>query len=299
MALPIHLVEIPEAHPVITLKLLGGAGNQLFIWAFGQALEARGHKVVFDRSLLDASECRSYLLPQFGIHAEEGNGGGVELDENSLRYNPACLLRPPDVDCVLTGYWQSEKYWAGIEQKIRWAVFDNILLEEKTRKVALQILSCSDQSCFIHVRRSDNLHPQGIAFHGLLSAPGNPYYDRAKKLIRLHVPAPHFFVFSDDPAWCHEHMAGPDTTIIDFNPPSFTVNPDFTLTKNIWGREAQDMFLMSLCRHAIIGNSTFSWWGAWLHVGGDLGSVVVAPEEWFASQVPDSTDIVPHYWYEI
>lgn len=282
---------------MITLKLLGGAGNQLFIWAFGKALEHRGHKVVFDRSLLDQSECRTYLLPQFGIHAEEGNGGGVEISENSLRYNATNLLHGGG-DSVLTGYWQSEKYWAGIEQKIRWAVFDKIHLEQKTRKVAYQILSCGDRACFIHVRRSDNLHPQGIAFHGLLSAPGNTYYERAKKWIVLREPQTHFFVFSDDPMWCHEHMSGPDTTVIDFNPPSFTVNPDYTLKKNISGREAQDMFLMSLCRHAIIANSTFSWWGAWLHLG-DSGRMVIAPEPWFASTVPDSTGIVPNRWRKV
>jgi hypothetical protein len=108
----------------------------------------------------------------------------------------------------------------------------------------------------------------------------------------------HFFVFSDDPAWTHANMTEGDMTVVGHNAMSATFDDQGVLTKHGRGRECEDLWLMSLCRHGIMANSTFSWWGAWLNRWQE-NRVVVAPDPWFATQDADSTDILPDRWLKI
>lgn len=92
---------------------------------------------------------------------------------------------------------------------------------------------------------------------------------------------PHFFVFSDEPDWCRAHLDLPGpTTFVDGN----------------GGAPAHDLVLMSLCRHHIIANSSFSWWGAWLSAHD--GKLVVAPRQWrrSADGRADLPDLLPETW---
>src|SRR5208283_3713644 len=96
------------------------------------------------------------------------------------------------------GYWQCEKYFERVQQRIRSEVFQGMPLGEGTKRVAAQIAQ-SGASAFLHVRRSDSRTPGGMAFHGLL---GLDYYTAAADHIRERVPGVRFFVFSDEPDWC-------------------------------------------------------------------------------------------------
>jgi hypothetical protein len=113
------------------------------------------------------------------------------------------------------------------------------------------------------------------------------YYQKAIQRIQDSAH-PKFFVFSDDPDWCRETFPK-DFTIVGHNKPG---NGQST------GAENEDLWLMKLCRHAIIANSAFSWWGAWL---GDTqkGRMVIAPKRWFANPSINSDDIVPNRWTKI
>jgi hypothetical protein len=115
------------------------------------------------------------------------------------------------------------------------------------------------------------------------------YYREAAALVAARVPDPVFFVFSDDPEWCE----------VNFKLPYHTIAPrnlDRTVGRHL-GRDDADLYLMRLCTHAIIANSSYSWWGAWL--GADMnGGIVIAPKSWFgpAYNNDDARDIVPARW---
>ena len=127
----------------------------------------------------------------------------------------------------------------------------------------------------VHVRLTDNLSERALAFHGNLL--DTDYYDRAMKLISQRVADPVFLVFSDDPDWCARNLTWPRRSII-------------------WGNPAHvDLWEMARCPYAIIANSSFSWWGAWL----GPQKLVIAPKRWFVVPVPGEEDIVPERWVRI
>jgi hypothetical protein len=278
----------------ITIALMGGLGNQLFQYALGRSLALSNH-VQYDVSWLDAAQDRIYLLGALGlnpplVHFRYGRA----LNEGSLRFKPEVLSWTGDV--TLVGYWQCERYFERVQSNIRHDVFNGIPLSAATQALAKKICSAGESSVFIHVRRSDNLTPCKVAFHGLL---GMDYFTAGIEAIRNQVKAPSFFVFSEDPAWCKTAFPG-EFTIVDCNPMSGTIDETGSVTKSTAGREVEDMYLMSLCRHAIIANSSFSWWGAWLNKD-QRDRIIIAPKAWFAvgPNVADSTDIVPEKWVRL
>lgn len=299
---------------VITIPLMGGLGNQLFEWALGQAFAHRGNEVQYDTALFDGDPGRRYMLDQLGLDLKLSHhgGSGQIIQEGSMRYKPGLLdmFSPSFVrtdvdgkqislkdDATLIGYWQCEKYFAELDDCIR-DMLDDPEATEQTHDVAATILDIEEHSCFVHVRRTDNLRPAGITVHGLLCHEGYQYYERSMNWMRDRVPGVHFFVFSDDAEWCRKNFVAPDITVVHHNAPSFTVDAGHDIHWKAGGREVEDLWLMSLCRHAIIANSSFSWWGAWL---GDAAPnrLVIAPEPWFAAKNLDSADICPERWMKI
>ena len=97
------------------------------------------------------------------------------------------------------------------------------------------------------------------------------------------VADPHFFIFSDDPAWVRDNLVlKHKTTIIDHNDPKHGY---------------EDLRLMSLCRHNIIANSSFSWWGAWLN--SNPGKIIMAPARWLINPEIDTKDLLPESWLKV
>jgi hypothetical protein len=109
---------------------------------------------------------------------------------------------------------------------------------------------------------------------------GPDYYRRGLELIRDRGHAPTVFVFSDDTPWCADHLDLPDgATVVD-----------------VPGRKGwEDMLLIAACRHQVIANSSFSWWGAWL-ADPARGGVTVAPHHWAIDPSADFSDIAPPGW---
>jgi hypothetical protein len=286
---------------MIVLDLLGGLGNQLFVWAAGRALEMNGQEVSYCTCRLEADKGRRYLLGDLGLLLRF-------TDKHPSRHFNAGIGYCPEIfsltgDWTLMGYFQSEKYWS---DEVRSSIVDSlwpvVFFEpsDSTYAMAIRISRPYPKCCFVHVRRSDNLSPRGLSFHGLTSDSRSFYYDRAM----AKMPADtHFFVFSDDPAWCKTVFINSNQTVVDCNAPSFTVDGKFELTKNDQGTEVQDLWLMSLCKHAIIANSSFSWWGAWLgermYLKEQDDRIVIAPDPWFADPKADSSDIVPARWLKV
>ncbi|RZK18576.1 MAG: alpha-1,2-fucosyltransferase [Flavobacterium sp.] len=132
-------------------------------------------------------------------------------------------------------------------------------------------------SVSIHVRRGDYLHPANRDYHGVLNV---SYYERATKHIAENVANPFYFIFSDDIDWCKENLF---------------VGGNCEFVSNKTAPSWIDMALMSQCKHHIIANSSYSWWGAWLSTNND--KLVIAPRSWFANG--SISKIIPKEWIGI
>lgn len=210
----------------------------------------------------------------------------ITVHEAGMPYNESVIMTIKDGD-VIDGYWQSEKYfnfslgYAAHELRLK---FQPKPLDIPHRKWFNKIVT-SKNPTFLTVRRTDYVNS---AYHGELP---ESYYWEALKVIADKTGQPDIFVFSDDPDWCQEHLNLPW--------PFFVAGTYDRTTKGHLGREDAELFLMSMCKNAVLANSTFSWWGAFL---GDhrREGVVIAPKNWFGPECnEDSRDIVPERWIKI
>ena len=168
-------------------------------------------------------------------------------------YEPDLSLLERRAACFI-GYWQSAAYFAALEPQIRSAFAFAPFAQHRSEEAAAQMAAAPSVS--LHIRRGDYLNHDDV--YGNICTPA--YYEQAIALIQKQVPQAHFFFFSDDPQWVREHFSLPNMTLVDWN----TAQNGY-----------DDMHLMSLCKHNIIANSSFSWWGAWLNANPQ--KIVVCP----------------------
>ncbi len=258
-----------------TIRLLGGLGNQMFQHAYGLALKEKGYDVAYDRTHLVPGTHREYSLD--GFNSEIPIKSSIALNdipahaviyEAGMRYQEQ-YMNPP-YGSLLIGYWQTEQYFKNAISKV---------LREFTPRFPLRALaehwldeirhSCCD-SAFLHVRRQDYVGLQHI--HGM---PSIQYYLDAVKALPAHTAV---YVFSDDIPWCRQAFG------------------DYRFHFVEGTNKFEDLQLMKACKHAILANSSFSWWGAYL--GDDQeGRTVITPKQWFNPAAGiDDTDIVPERW---
>lgn len=285
---------------MVVARIIGGLGNQMFQYAMARAVSLR-----LDTNFkLDVSGFKTYALHAYGLnhfnvggefadkseyivgkpktmleHIKMRMGWSIVLQnylENGLEFDAKAFELKNDI--YLDGYWQSERYFLDFEQKIREDFSFKTAPDSENQEYLDQINSV--QAVSVHIRRGDYVNNPVInAIHGICDL---DYYQRAIEFLRarLSSDALHFFIFSDDPDWVRENVNfGTATTFVSHN----------DAAKNY-----EDMRLMSACKHHIIANSSFSWWGAWLNANPD--KVVVAPKQWFKSDTHSSTDIVPDSW---
>jgi glycosyl transferase family 11 len=286
---------------MLTVRVGGGLGNQLFQYALGRALQGRGQQVQYDISGLIIGDDRRYTLGDLGLELPLcASQTGTFREEGTLRFMPDILEMTGD--WTLNGYWQTEKYFLDVQDKIRGEVFSGMEISPKTDEIG-QAIRAHKNSCFVHVRRTDNLTARAAPTHTLLTREGCDYYEQAIRTMRENIPGVQFFAFSDDPQWLHQMWGScKHFVIVDHNPMSGELQPDFEVRGKKRGRECEDLWLMSLCSHAIIANSTFSWHGAWLNrheAESPRRRIVIAPNLWFATKELDSTDIVPERWIKL
>jgi hypothetical protein len=248
----------------MVVSLSGGLGNQMFQYAFGRSLSiARHEEVLYDRSSYANDKLRHYELNCFNLDMKFAWPCEPFYCERNLLYHDV-----PRAGSY-KGYWQTEKYFNRDTVLREFSVFRGTP-NKACEEMAFRIMT-SEHSCFIGVRRADYLWPERINYHGVLPL---EYYLQALGLVPREA---RYFVFTDDIPWARDNF---DTTIVDVNGPD----------EKHW-----DIWLMSLCKHAIIANSTFHWWGAFL--GPDMTGKVVAPKHWFANGTPN--EIVPERWTKI
>lgn len=289
---------------MIITNIIGGLGNQMFQYAAGRSLTlAKGTEF-----RLDVSDFSGYGLHQgfelqrvFNCPVQTATRSDVQailgwqaspimrrllakpalsmfrrrgfVVEPSFNYWQG--IKEVPTGSYLAGYWQSERYFHDVAQTICTDFTFRNPPSARNAELAEQIQQGNTVS--LHVRRGDYVkNPKTTATHGLCSL---EYYQSAIQYVIDRVERPSFYIFSDDPAWVRENMK--------------IEHPSVYVDHNHGAESYNDMRLMSMCKHHIIANSSFSWWGAWLNPNPD--KIVVAPRKWFANN-NDVSDLFPSGW---
>lgn len=256
-------------------RIKGGLGNQLFCYA-----AARRLALVNDAELLidavsgfayDKQYRRTYALDTFNIDAKKISLPGWMLPFNrisrvlnkwiskkrplsrqryiaqtSTRFDADLLdLKLQPGTTYFDGFGQSERYFADVESIIR----DDLKIQPPIDAANLDMADKirSTQAVALHVRWFEDAHDSS-------NNASSQYYAQAVVEILKTVEAPHFFVFSDNAQSTVEKLG---KIMEDFPATYVNVNRSESMAY-------ADMWLMSLCQHFIIANSTFGWWAAWL-----------------------------------
>ena len=289
---------------MICVRLEGGLGNQLFQYATGRALALRhGVELVLDDSSLRnrnrRATPRQLELQRFRYVARIASARETRwmplfrrvpsvsrwlspwraYVEHGLMYNPTFATLPDQT--YLVGYWQSARYFDATAASLCNELQPVESMSKQSTYIAHRI--DSTESVAVHVRRGDYVTLRAAAaLHGTLPL---EYYVAAISRLRAAVALPHFFVFSDEPEWSASHLP-------------LLVGEATFVSHNVGSQAWQDLMLMSRCRHHVIANSSFSWWGAWLAGAGAESGTVVAPRRWFAdaSDAASTADRFPSHW---
>lgn len=276
-----------QIKPLYLVECFGRLGNQMFQYAFLLGLKSlfpeRDFRLFTHDSILVND--LELVFDISAIHLVDDQlaqkvNDTPELCIRLVKEQANSVWQPVRTDWPLLslyrGYWQTESYFKMIIPVIRNAFrFDIGRLNEKTCNLVNEIHSCIAVS--IHIRRGDYLTETNQAIYGNICT--LDYYKQAVVLLkkRLQRETCHFFLFSDDPKWVKENMLLENAVVVDWNQGI-----------DSW----QDMYLMSICCHHIIANSSFSWWGAWLNACTD--KIVIAPYRWYTNML--APDILPENW---
>jgi hypothetical protein len=288
---------------MIIVGLAGGLGNQLFQYAAGLALALRvGTELKVDVASFTRDRLRTYdlghLVPslQTASRQETENlkrwKGGL-LDRAVNRAYPGGLPSPKSYfeergfsydpefgelgdNTYIKGYWQSYRYFDAVGQPLR-STLEWPPADRETEAWRTQIEACDSVS--VHIRRGDYVQdPRLAAYYEECST---DYYQKAMKVVVAKCPNAIFFVFSDQPDWVRSNWNS-----------EWPVNI-VSGSRSPWS----DLGLMAACKHHIIANSTFSWWGAWLNPL--KHKTVVAPRRWFRSDSFSTVDLLPGEWTQL
>jgi len=294
-------------------------GNQMFQYAFGTAVSfITGEEIIFDRLSFEARKkkeignsgvdrkgisIKDYELGIFGLdihfadrkqikkvkdkpllkipqfvksklHIKDGLLTDNIVEEKQINcYEPGLLNIQGDV--YYKGYFQTEKYFKDISGFLVSSFGFPPFKDDKNKKLADRILHTRN-AVFIQIRRGDYLALSDAMMCSV------EYYRKGVEYIAQRVENPQFFVFSaEDPDWAIKHLnIGFPFEIIG--------------TENA-GEERyyENMRLMTLCKHGILANSSYSWWGAWLNR--NPNKIIVAPDPWFL----EDSDICCDNWVKI
>ncbi|MBO4718238.1 MAG: alpha-1,2-fucosyltransferase [Prevotella sp.] len=287
------------------VKVIGGLGNQMFQFALYEALRKQFPQ---ERILLDLHCFNGYhkhwgfeIPKTFDVTYEEADWKEVAklaypypnfiswrigsrilpcrktmlMEDADYAFEPTALTR--EGDTYYDGYWQHEDYFIAIREDIlktfTFPAFEN----QRNQEIANLITE--KNSCAIHIRRGDYVKDK--LFRDICNL---DYYQKAIQCMRETTNPDIFCIFSDDASWCREHLGAllglVETIFVDWN---------------TGGKSFQDMHLMSLCRHQIIANSSFSWWGAWLNT--NKNKTVISPQKWW--NIKDAHSPISNNWLRI
>ena len=276
---------------MVIVQLSGGLGNQMFEYSLYLSLKNRGKEVKIDDVTCYADAgTRPKQLDVFGITYERASREEmVEMTDASMKMSDRIrrkltgrktkAYREKDINydsrvmeldpALLEGCFQSEKYFADCREQVREAfrfrgIEDGRFAMPESVKAILEQIRAA-QSVSVHIRRGDYLDPShGGIYSGICT---EEYYRKAFELIEEKYPDAVYFIFSNDAEWTKQNFSGKNRVIVE----GTTEDTGYL-----------DMYLMSHCKHNIIANSSFSWWGAWLN--DNPQKTVIAPSRWLNGQ---------------
>ena len=288
---------------------MGGLGNQLFQYAAGRALALKHQtELKIDVSFLNVDPINEYTkreleLNKFNTKYLIASPKDIDafyrkslFDKFISEFSPNSIFRKNIFNqndfgfmedfftssskrTYLNGYWQSEKYFSSIREVL---LKELVIKKEMSEQCKLtKELILNSNSVSLHIRRGDYVSDKSASvYHGTLPL---DYYDKAMAHLNVLFKDVKVFIFSDDMDWVKANLKLTNECVyVDFN----------TGENSVF-----DIYLMSQCKHNIIANSSFSWWGAWLNQNPQ--KAVIAPEKWFADKNLNTKDLIPNSWLKM
>ena len=289
---------------MIYVKIKAGLGHQMFQYAFGRALSLRRKELlVLDTSWYghqkDRETIRTYDLDKYKIVARVATPDEIapfntkfQLFQRKILYYFGRLIGKSEYVYYpklarsnakyFEGHWVTEKYFLEFADTIRNELSLSKPLGSSAHQFEQKILndkSTGKIPVSLHVRRGDVItNPYAVKFQGALET---VFYKDACEYLFARFPKEYlkFYVFSDGVEWARSNIVTGGET-------EFVSNPQIS--------DHEEIYLMSICSHHIVANSSFSWWGAWLNPNKD--KIVIAPKKWLADSSFKTTDAVPPEW---
>jgi len=279
---------------MIQIQIKGGLGNQMFQYATARNLSLKYKKglilnIEYSFNIPKNDTPRKYQLDSFKISPD------IKIDKNlsylgkiilksifkifgeEKQFKIAEFFNKHNLPVFLNGYFQSEKFF--VENR---KVLLNEFIPKETdfdeNKIKIIDTIKKAESVSLHVRRNDYLKPQHAKDYNVCSM---EYYNKAINYIKKHTNNPLVCIFSDDPEWVKKE---------------FKIDNVLFADNNLF-KDYEQIYLMSLCKHNIIANSSFSWWGAWLNQ--NPNKIVIGPKQWLISKSSEELDIMPKDWIKI
>lgn len=267
----------------IIVNMACGLANRMFQYSYYLYLKHQGYHVQVDfyhsAKLAHEKVAWNDIFPEANIDQASFKdvlklGGGADiLSKLRRRYLPFLsnvVYMPTAFDANLPiaskknqyiiGVFQNAKMVEAIERDVKRCFTFRPFTDARNQKLEKEMLSC--ESVAIHVRKGQD-YAQRIWYQNTCSV---EYYQKAIQLMSEKVSNPKFFVFTDNPEWVKKYFKDFSYILVEGNPVCG------------WGSHF-DMQLMSVCKHQIISNSTYSWWSAFLNAYSD--KIVIVPNIWF------------------
>jgi hypothetical protein len=302
---------------LILVRFTGGLGNQLFQYAFAKSVALKNNvELKFDVSLLGNEnnvkdivvrhfDLDVFKLPEqwttkqeialFNGYANPTLYQKLVFKKNQFfKRHPLVVQKRHEFDlkqiqsigkeACLVGRWQSEDFFIEHKDSIKKAFdFSHFTPNAYSHEVAAQMKETISVS--VQVRRGDYVtHPHYSKTIGALSA---KYYFDAIEYVKSKLSneaTPFFYFISDDIHWCKENFGHLQHVV-------------FVEQEKSKVGYLSDLWLLTQSQHAILSNSTFAWWGAWL--GENEKSIIVAPQTWLRELPPNSCEFVPSRWHTL
>jgi hypothetical protein len=254
----------------LIIQLMGGLGNMMFQVATAYATSLRDNKNFFCDKVMSIIPHKHYTHYTTNIFREINF---IDKDEEYNFYNEGefSYNKIPKIEgnVELNGYFQSEKYFVDFRDEVLSLFSPNYETKNKIDSFFQEYSKI--ETCSIHVRRGD--------YVGLKDFHENQSLDYYIESVKNFNDDTLFLIFSDDINWCKENF-------------NFIKNKIFISDF----LDFEQLYLMSLCNHNIIANSTFSWWGAWLNKNDN--KKIICPKKWFGDSNShiNSSDIYCNKW---
>lgn len=283
----------------IIVRIAQGLANRMFQTAYALSLQKKGYEVKIDYVINNKYQHEDVdifkVFPD--IHFAKASeleitdfGGKDTLISKVIRRIPFAskvVIIPFDKpfklikndfkkDSYLIGTFQSEDFFANVVDEVKRLYTFPLLMDERNLELAREMFE--SESVAIHIRKGNDYKKDILKNTCTIE-----YYNKAIDYIKSNLKDPRFYIFTDNVEWVVQNFSGCNYTLVDWNP--------------IYGSQNYvDMQLMSMAKHNIIANSTYSWWGAWLNA--NTNKIVIAPKYWYNPHMDklQNLDIVPSDW---